>query len=173
MALTLDPNIKNLAAPLLVNSELKTLPLNQTLSEFTRSGGLGGEERFRLGRSRLPANAPANYYLSAKIKVQKTLAPQPPLPKNPDDVCYQWLAPMSEFSGRGGAKILFLCTLLESKSKCHWDSASPLTETQTNATKNANRNQTNACTQPPASQSAARSDCTKLQTVDDLRVYID
>ena len=36
MALTLDPNIKKLAPPLLVNSDLKTLPLNQALTEFTR-----------------------------------------------------------------------------------------------------------------------------------------
>jgi len=41
MALTLDPNIKKLAPPLLVNSDLKTLPLNQALTEFTRRGGWG------------------------------------------------------------------------------------------------------------------------------------
>ena len=41
MALTLDPNIKKLAPPLLVNSDLKTLPLNQALTEFTRREGWG------------------------------------------------------------------------------------------------------------------------------------
>ena len=32
----------------------------------------------------------------------------PPLPKNSDDACYQWLGPTSEFLGRGGAKFWFL-----------------------------------------------------------------
>ena len=40
MALTLHPTIK-LAPLLFVNSDLKTLPSNQTLTEFTRRGGWG------------------------------------------------------------------------------------------------------------------------------------
>ena len=77
MALTLHPNIKNLAPPLLVNSELKTLPLNQTLSEFTRRGGWGVRSNSAWDDHAYQQMLPLIITSQQKLKSEK---PSPPSP---------------------------------------------------------------------------------------------
>ena len=85
MALTLHPIIKT-SSPSPREFGPKDAAIESNADRIHEERGLGGEEQQSLGQQLPPANDLVNHCLWAEVYVRKTLTPQPPLPKNSDDV---------------------------------------------------------------------------------------